>query len=591
MKVNFLLSPPPPFYKLIVCLLLTSMCGNRMFAQTCDPACEDLSNLDVTTNINSHLLPDADRNLGSEDSSWSEIYLEKVIHFDEAEGYSNVDMLKLNSNKFLHVTGGSYDGLFLGEYAGDAASSSNHGTVGIGYKALETVTGSAGHNTSVGWYSSSNITSGGKNTMIGSRAGELITTGSSNIGIGQNTYYNNSDSPQVTGDGNIAIGGTSTTTGVLGNVTSGDYNVAIGYNSVIGLTEGVENTVIGYSAGSSISDGSNNIFVGSESGKGSFPSQSGNNNIVIGNNISVNPSTGLDLSNRLNIGNLLYGDLSSGKFSVGNSGSTLSNTFNVGSGDEFQVSSTGDLVRINDVGYTWPDDDGDANQVLQTDGSGNLDWETVVTDVQVFTGTTTLWAKPTGAVSVTVICIGGGGGGGSGGVTGDMSGGSGGGAGGMSEMTFNAANLDANVLAYAGAGGTGGAAVSSGDGKDGGNGTKSFFGDYLKASGGNGGNGGSSTGAAGGSGGPGLKSQGGSGASADPADQGDDAGNSNYASLGGGAGGGISSGGTAYSGGDGGGNIQFMNSSPAAGSGGTSGGSGGNGTAESGNYLGSGGGG
>ena len=85
-------------------------------------------------------------------------------------------MLKLNSNKFLHVTGGSYDGLFLGEYAGDAASSSNHGTVGIGYKALETVTGSAGHNISVGWYSSSNITSGGKNTMIGSRAGELITT-------------------------------------------------------------------------------------------------------------------------------------------------------------------------------------------------------------------------------------------------------------------------------------------------------------------------------------------------------------------------------------------------------------------------------
>ena len=38
----------------------------------------------------------------------------------------------------------------------------------------------------------------------------------------------------------------------------------------------------------------------------------------------------------------------------------------------FRSVSTGDLVRINDVGYTWPDDDGDANQVLQTDGSRQL---------------------------------------------------------------------------------------------------------------------------------------------------------------------------------------------------------------------------
>ena len=74
--------------------------------------------------------------------------------------------------------------------------------------------------------------------------------------------------------------------------------------------------------------------------------------------------------------------------------------------------SSGDLVRINDVGYTWrmmmAMPAGIADRWVRQQQTG----ETVVTDVQVFTGTTTLWAKPTRAVSVTVICVGGGGGGG-----------------------------------------------------------------------------------------------------------------------------------------------------------------------------------
>ena len=76
----------------------------------------------------------------------------------------------------------------------------------------------------------------------------------------------------------------------------------------------------------------------------------------------------------------------------------------------------------------------------------------------------------------------------------------------------------------------GGAAVSSGDGKDGGNGTKSFWRlpEGKRRQRGNG---------APRQGQPevqvvrGWEVSGGSGASADPADQGDDAGNSNYASA------------------------------------------------------------
>lgn len=162
-------------------------------AQSCDPCAESsLSNLTATA-IDVSLLPASDATVDIGGSSgnfdWADIYLQKVIHFDIGADFNNEDVLELNGNSFLHVTGGSYDGLFLGEYAGVAATSSNHGMVGIGHKALETITGSAGHNTSVGWYSSSLMTSGGKNTLMGSRAGQNITTGSSNTGVGHNVFY------------------------------------------------------------------------------------------------------------------------------------------------------------------------------------------------------------------------------------------------------------------------------------------------------------------------------------------------------------------------------------------------------------------
>lgn len=561
-----------------------------MLQAQCDPACEDLSNLTATA-IYESLVPAADTvDLGSSGAN-------KQFRHMYMKDETDHTIMYYGNLPFLHIKGGENpfagdfpENVFLGMNAGQAAGSTNNGCVGIGDSALHFMS-KGSHNTAIGWQALNNLngitgSQGEKNTLVGSRAGELISTGSSNIGIGQNVFYKNGEIPQISGNGNIAIGAATTTIGVLGSLEDGANNISIGRESGLLIDEGDENIVLGYQAGQKIQDGNNNILIGSSTGSDATDGiTSGSDNILIGN--GVNASTD-DANGELNIGNLLYGNLLSMRISIGNA--TPANTFNVGANDEFQVSSSGDLVRINDVAYSWPDDDGSTGHFLQSNGSGDLSWAAGV-NIQVFTGTTTLWAKPDGAQTVTVICIGGGGGGGSGGIGNDMSGGAGGGAGGVSEMTFQATALSSYVVAYAGPGGEGGDAVSSGDGNDGTNGSKSSFGAYLKASGGGGGNGGSSTGAAGGSGGPGLKSNGGSGADAEEEATGDDAGNSHYASLGGGAGGGLLAGTTAYGGGDGGGNIQFMNSSPTAGAGGTSGGNGGNGTSETVNNLGTGGGG
>jgi len=51
--------------------------------------------------------------------------------------------------------------------------------------------------------------------------------------------------------------------------------------------------------------------------------------------------------------------------------------FTVGDGDLFQVSSTGNLAKIRNVGYEWPTAQGVANTFLKNDGSGTLTWATV----------------------------------------------------------------------------------------------------------------------------------------------------------------------------------------------------------------------
>lgn len=54
-------------------------------------------------------------------------------------------------------------------------------------------------------------------------------------------------------------------------------------------------------------------------------------------------------------------------------------TLSVGSGNQFQVNSSGNITKINNVATSWPTTQGASNAVLQNDGSGNLSWSTTQT--------------------------------------------------------------------------------------------------------------------------------------------------------------------------------------------------------------------
>ena len=92
-----------------------------------------------------------------------------------------------------------------------------------------------------------------------------------------------------------------------------------------------------------------------------------NGNVGIG---STSPVSLLDVNAKFNV-------LSSGFVGIGTT--SPANTFSVGSGSKFQVDSTGNLVKINNVGYSWPSAVGAASTVLTTDASGNLTWTAAAT--------------------------------------------------------------------------------------------------------------------------------------------------------------------------------------------------------------------
>lgn len=251
-----------------------------------------------------------------------------------------------------------------------------------------------------------------------------------------------------------------------------------------------------------------------------------------------------------------------------------------------------------DITYTLPTDDGDANEFLQTNGSGVLTWAAAsggAADVQTFTSGTGNWTKPSSGNLVRVQVWGGGG---SGGKSQNTDAGGGGGGGSYAEVWFNIADLAGTEPYSIGAGG----AAQTSANTAGNPGSSSTFGAGATlvtayggggvgggADGGGGGGGGylavgatGSAGTAGAGGGPlggtaGSSSVGGDstfggGGGGDGVGVGFTGGRSQYGGGGGGNGGGGGGGGTGgasvYGGGGGGGGAA--DGTPGAGSGGAS---------------------
>lgn len=196
---------------------------------------------------------------------------------------------------------------------------------------------------------------------------------------------------------------------------------------------------------------------------------------------------------------------------VGIGDTTPASLLTVGNGDLFQVNSSGNLVKINNIAYSWPSAQGGANAVLTNSGAGTLTWATP-TDVQIFTATgANTWTKPTAFTPtfVEVVMWGAGGGGGAGASNASSvigKGGAGAGGGAYNVRIFRASDLGATESLNVGVGGTAGAAgVAGAAGGNGGIGGDSTFGTtvLMGAYGGGGGDGGDVTGLANGGGGGG----------------------------------------------------------------------------------------
>ncbi len=160
-----------------------------------------------------------------------------------------------------------------------------------------------------------------KKNYFFANAGNLTMTGDFNSVLGRNSLKNN-----VEGSGNVAFGEQALT-----NTISGNYNTALGFKSLFNHLSSFTNTAIGSLSGGNLINGNGNTFLGTYSG-GNI--EEGNYNTFVGygsggylsnilkvgsNNILIGYNAGAieNISNFLNIGNTIYGDLSAKSVGIG----------------------------------------------------------------------------------------------------------------------------------------------------------------------------------------------------------------------------------------------------------------------------------
>ena len=241
--------------------------------------------------------------------------------------------------------GGAIDGLSDAKLEGTDFT----GSMIIGHQTTGTLD-AAEKNTGVGIGSLDAITSGDRNTAIGYNALTANTTGERNTASGVYSLFNN-----TIGNYNTASGHSS-----MSQNTEGNYNTASGHASLANTT-GNSNTAFGYQAGDVITTGSNNVLIG----KDADPSaNNATNQIVIGQGATGTTDNTVLLGNG-SITNWLPTDTN--EVDLGSSTKEMKDIYVDG------VAYT-DAIGFGTVAMTLPTADGSANQVLKTDGSGNLGW-------------------------------------------------------------------------------------------------------------------------------------------------------------------------------------------------------------------------
>lgn len=176
----------------------------------------------------------------------------------------------------------------------------------LGYQAGKNIVTGAQKNTFLGYqagYASSTASTNAAdyNTAIGYRSLYSNTTGNYNLAMGLEALLEN-----TTGDYNMAVGAEA-----LSSNTTGDENTAIGFDALYQNTTGNENTAVGGETLYLNTTGNYNIAIGMQAGDNIT---TGSSNIIIGYQVNA-PSATAD--NQLNIGDAIYGNLSTGNIGIG----------------------------------------------------------------------------------------------------------------------------------------------------------------------------------------------------------------------------------------------------------------------------------
>ena len=154
--------------------------------------------------------------------------------------------------------------------------------VSIGTNALYSYTGSK--NTAVGFEAGKSINSDGDNVFVGYNAGKLRTGGIDNTAVGSFSQYGGTSGSTPSGCCNSSFGFAT-----LHNISTGVQNTAIGRQAGYSITTTDNNTLVGHNVGI-FGTGSLNTIVGAQAGsKAGF---TGNNNTFLGYTAGDEVTTG-----------------------------------------------------------------------------------------------------------------------------------------------------------------------------------------------------------------------------------------------------------------------------------------------------------
>lgn len=248
-----------------------------------------------------------------------------------AVGTNDADTFNLWVDKYFNMVGhGFIQSHYIGRGAGNSPTNLAFGENNL---SLNT-TGI--NNTAIGRYVLDNNTSGEKNTGVGFGVLTNMQTGIGNTAVGADAAQSN-----ISGSGITAIGYAALQTN-----TNGIRNTAVGGSALYSNDTGRYNTALGWGAGTSCY-GSKNVFLGY---------LAGTNQRYVSNRLFIdNQTRGDSIADFKNA--LIYG------------------IFDADSSNQYIYLNGNVHIGSYDDGYLLPFLDGNAGEVLTTNGSGTVSWQ------------------------------------------------------------------------------------------------------------------------------------------------------------------------------------------------------------------------